>query len=107
MTLSGDLHVFLAGCSGGAIAEVLHWWNLRTAKKLPTYVYSAFYWSISIAMIAVGGFLCWIQFGASAEALVAVQVGLGAPIVLQKVVTGGKASGARGSGASITDFFRW
>jgi hypothetical protein len=107
MTLSSDIGVFLAGCSGGIIAEVLHWWNLRTAEKLPVYAYSPFYWGISFAMIIIGGFFCWIQFGSSADALVAVQVGLGAPIVLQKLITGAQASGARGSEASIRDFFRW
>jgi hypothetical protein len=107
MTLTSDLGVFLAGCSGGAIAEALHWWNLRTAEKLPAYASSPFYWGISLVMIIIGGFFCWIQFGANADASVAVQVGLGAPIVLQKLLTGAQASGARGSITSIVDFFRW
>jgi hypothetical protein len=107
MTLNTDMSVFLTGCAGGAIAEVLHWWNLRMAEQLPAYKSSPFYWAISAAMILVGGFLCWIQFGSSADALVAVQVGLGAPIVLQKLVAGTQPSGARGSTASIRDFFKW
>jgi hypothetical protein len=107
VTLGSDLGVFLFGCSGGVIAEALHWWNLRTAEKLPKYVRSPFYWGISVVMMLIGGFLAWIQFGSSGDAFVVLQIGMGAPIVLQKLVSGAKPRGARGADKSITDFFSW
>ena len=107
MSIAGDWLVFLTGCAGGLIAEILHWWNLRTADRLPEYSRSFFYWAITLAMVLVGGFVCWLQFGGNAEPMTALQIGLAAPIVLQKIVAGTQPVGARGAGASVRDFFRW
>jgi hypothetical protein len=109
MVVTGDLKVFLLGCFGGAMAEVLHWFNLRTSDKLPLYVHSAFYWTVTVVMAMIGGALCWIQFGGRVEALTAVQVGLAAPIVLQKLVSATEPKGARALGGlpTLRDFFRW
>src|SRR6266705_4203379 len=55
MQISGFGQVFLAGAFGGLLIEILRWWKLRDAAELPAYRTSPFYWSITIAMICVGG----------------------------------------------------
>jgi len=109
MTVTGDLSIFFAGALGGALTELLHWWNLRTSDNLPAYAKSVRYWLLTGFMVAVGGLMSWVQLGREAEAMVAVQIGVAAPLVLQKLVTSlPQAEGARGAiGASLRDFFRW
>ena len=112
MTLSTQLSVFLVGSAGGLAGEVLHWWNLRTSGKLPIYAKKLHYWIITLSMVMVSGFLTWIQFGASAEALTTFQIGIAAPIILQKLVTSaptpeGRMSGTGRAEPSIRDFFTW
>jgi hypothetical protein len=68
------------------LAELLHWWNLKESPQLPAYLKNPFYWGITIAIILAGGFMAWIYFGERAEAIVAVHVGLSAPLILQKLV---------------------
>lgn len=85
MVINGDLAVFGVGVAGGAANELLHWWSLRESAKLPAYSRKPLYWFISGGMIVLGGGLSWLQLGASAEALLAFQVGLAAPMLLQKL----------------------
>ncbi len=106
MVISGDLAVMGTGLAGGAANELLHWWSLRESENLPTYARSPFYWCISVLMIVLGGVLAWLQLGKSAEALVAFQIGLAAPMLLQKLAkTAPAAGGAMGAPpASTRDF---
>ena len=39
------------------------------------------------AMIFAGGLIAWIYFGARAEAIIAVHIGVSTPLILQKLVT--------------------
>ena len=41
-----DMTVFLVGTVGGALAELLKWWQLKenVSEKLPAYAKSPFYW---------------------------------------------------------------
>ncbi len=112
MVLEGALGVFGVGCAGGALAEALHWWNLREKLELPHYVKSLFYWVMTLVMIATGGFVAWLYFGDHAEALVAVHVGLSAPLILQKLIKSvPKTSGAKSvittPAPSLRGFFSW
>ncbi len=86
MVLDGALSVFAVGCAGGAAAELLHWWNLRQAENLPAYVRSPFYWSLTLLMAAAGGLVAWLYFGARAEAMIVLHIGLSTPLILQKLV---------------------
>jgi hypothetical protein len=112
MTIDGDLSVFAVGCAGGALAELLHWWNLREAVQLPAYARSPLYWGLTLLMVLAGGFIAWIYFGAHAEAIIAVHVGLSTPLILQKLVTSLPADkGAKNivtlPAPSIRTFFTW
>lgn len=108
MTVEGAWSVFLVGCLGGSLSEVLHWWNLRTSNKLPRYSDKPRYWILTILMIFAGGVVAWFQFGEAAQALAAAQAGIVAPLLIQKLGTSvPEPAGARGTESSIRDFFRW
>jgi len=87
MMIEGGAAIFGTGCAGGLLAELLHWWNLRESPQSPAFAKSPLYWSITMAMVLAGGFTAWVYFGNRAEAIIAVQVGLSTPLVLQKFVT--------------------
>ncbi|MPZ44224.1 MAG: hypothetical protein GEV05_12620 [Betaproteobacteria bacterium] len=87
MVLEGSHSIFMAGCAGGALAELLHWWGLRQSPQLPAYAKSLLYWFITLAMVLAGGLVAWFYFGNRAEAIIAAHVGLSAPLILQKLVT--------------------
>jgi hypothetical protein len=112
MVIEGAAAVAGTGLAGGAVAELLHWWNLREDKQLPDYVKSPKYWIITAAMVLAGGFITWIYFGERAEGIVAMHVGVSTPLILQKLVvsipeTGGSRSVIATPQASIRRFFRW
>jgi hypothetical protein len=112
MGISGELNVFLLGCAGGVLAEVMHWWGLRREDKLPRYLTSAFYWIVTGIMVVCGGLVCWIYFGARAEGLVALHIGVSTPLILQKLATsipetGGSKGALLTPQRSVHDFFRW
>lgn len=108
MTLSTHLQVFLAGLAGGCLLELLHWYSLKRDPDFPTYAREPRYWILTALMAAAGGGLALVYFGARAEALVAVHVGLSAPLILQKLATvAAEPVGARSAAASVWTFFRW
>lgn len=112
MVVEGAWAVFGVGCAGGVIAELLHWWNLREAELLPAYRMSPFYWGITVAMIAAGGFVAWLYFGLRAEGIIAFHVGVSTPLILQKLVTSvPQPTGARNvivkPAPSVRNFFTW
>lgn len=87
MTIEGGYAVFGVGSAGGLLAELLHWWNLRESPQRPAYIGSLFYWAITFAMVLAGGFVAWIYFGATAEGIIALHIGISTPLILQKLVT--------------------
>jgi len=112
MVIEGTAAVAGVGCAGGALAELLHWWGLRCDSRLPAYLKSVFYWVVTALMVGAGGFVAWLYFGARAEGLLALHVGLSTPLILQKLVTsvptrkGTPSAGAR-PGPSLRAFFTW
>lgn len=111
MIVQGEFPVFLTGCLGGLFNELLHWWNLREKPEFPVYARSAKYWTITVLMSLVGGATAWLYFGQRSEAILAVQVGLSTPLILQKLATSiPEPSGARGIASqtvSVRSFFKW
>lgn len=108
MLIESDVAVFAVGVAGGASNELLHWWGLRESPQLPKYAKSAFYWLVTLAMVFLGGALAWLQLGSQADALIAFQIGLAAPMLLQKLVkvapqAGGGMGGSPPTG-SLRDF---
>ena len=109
MPLNSYFAVFVVGTIGGALLEFLHWWNLRKNNhEFPSYVRSFAYWALSAGMTLVGGLLAVLYFGEQAEALLALHVGLSAPLILQKMVTTMAEPGARsGRRKSLISFLTW
>lgn len=90
--------------------ELLHWWNLRTQRRWPAYAGSMKYWVLTAMMVLIGGAVSWFQLGGRAEAVIAFELGVTAPLLLQKL-TGAvpEPSGGKSSGDATTtrSFFRW
>jgi hypothetical protein len=112
MIVEGGYAIFGTGCTGGVLAELLHWWNLRESPQLPAYSKSPLYWGVTLAMILAGGLIAWIYFGNRAEAIVAVHIGISTPLILQKLVT--SMPGTKGSknmivtpAPTLRRFFTW
>ncbi|MHA7776000.1 hypothetical protein [Roseibium sp. M-1] len=107
VALTTALGVFLVGLFGGLVAELVHWYGLRTNPRFPEYLKSAMYWIITALMILVSGAFTWLNFGSQAQALTAFQIGLLTPLILQKVISGAAgAETARSPRANVMDFFR-
>ncbi len=111
MVLSSYWSVFLVGLLGGAMAELLHWWNLRLQAVLPEYAKHTRYWAITALMAAAGGLVSLLYFGARADAVLALHIGAATPLLLQKLVTsvpetGGSRAPAK-IGPTVRSFFRW
>lgn len=109
MSLTSMLTVFAVGALGGALLEIVHWWNLRRRNvKFPNYAKSPFYWCVTILMALAGGAVAVFYFGDQAEAMVALHVGIATPLILQKLATTMASPGARSAnGMRLVDFFTW
>jgi hypothetical protein len=106
--LTSSLQIFLVGLAGGAVLELLHWYNIRRDPQLPAYAGSPFYWIITILMAVVGGGLALLYFGSQADAIVTFHVGLSTPLILQKLTTTvANVPGGKGLNASLVSFFTW
>ena len=75
--------VFLLGALGGALAELLKWFQLREASILPEYSKSTAYWVITVLMILSGGVLAWAYGLDASKALLAINVGITAPLIIK------------------------
>jgi len=108
MVVETDLGVFAIGVLGGVANEVLHWWGLRENPNLPDYARRPFYWIVTLAMTFLGGALAWLQLGTHADGLITFQIGLAAPMVLEKLIkTAPDHAGAMGfAGPSLRDFLK-
>ena len=103
---------FLLGVLGGAFGELLKWWNLRESNNWPDYAKGLRYWILTGAMILVGGLLAAAYKIDSSNALLAINVGLSAPLIIKGLaaaVPRGLDAGERdlpkaGGGASLIDF---
>ena len=109
MALTTMLSVFAVGALGGALLELIHWWNLRRRNsRLPKYAKSPFYWAVTVLMALAGGAVSVFYFGNQAEAMLALHVGVSTPLILQKLATTMASPGARtANGTSLADFFTW
>jgi hypothetical protein len=109
MPLDSYVGVFLVGTAGGALLELLHWWNIRKrSDEFPKYARSPKYWIITAAMALVGGLLALIYFGDHVQAILALHIGLSAPLILQKLATTMAEPGERGvEETSVISFFTW
>jgi hypothetical protein len=73
----------LFGILGGVLAEVLKWWQLKESPTPPAYLKSGFYWVITGVMALVGGILA-LAYGVDAsKPVLAINVGVSAPMILK------------------------
>lgn len=75
--------VFLFGVIGGALAEVLKWWQLREVPNPPAYLKSVFYWVITLIMALIGGVLALAYNVDASKPLLAINIGVSAPMILK------------------------
>jgi hypothetical protein len=81
--------VFAWSLFGGAFFELLHWGGIRkrNPQRYPSYLKSAIYWAITIAMIIAGAvFAVAVSLsGTPLTPLTAIVLGYSAPSVIQKL----------------------
>lgn len=78
-----NLTVFLVATLGGALGEVLKWFQLRESTNLPEYSKSPLYWIVSVLMALAGGVLAWVYGIEPDKLLLALNIGITAPLILK------------------------
>lgn len=81
---------FFWGVCGGILAELLGLFKIRreSPNALPAWIKSPFYWAITVLMILAGGGLViiYLRSGVSLQAIVAVNLGASAPLLIGSLV---------------------
>src|SRR5512146_2620105 len=75
--------IFVLGIIGGLLAEVLKWYQLRESPTPPAYLKSVMYWVITVIMALVGGLLAVIQNVPASQPILALNIGISAPLILR------------------------
>ena len=107
MELNSAAEVFGVGFAGGFLLELLHWYALTRDPNFSAYKRHAVYWLVSLAMAAAGGLLSMLYFGEQADGLLALHVGLSAPLILQKLASTAAQSGAKAARPTLMNFVSW
>ncbi len=79
-----ELQAFLVGLIGGVLPEFLALYKIRRDGHLPQWAKTKVYWSLTIAMILVGGGLsyAYVANGQSVNWFLALNIGASAPLIL-------------------------
>lgn len=87
MEISGTGQIFMFGCAGGAVLELLRWWKLRESLDFPVYARKPTYWFLTVAMILAGGLIA-IAYGTRAtNAILAMNLGASTPAIIGALAT--------------------
>ena len=98
MQVSGFLTMFLFGCAGGGLMELLRWWKLRESPNFPAYAGKPVYWLLTFAMIGAGGFVAAVYDGGPRHVIELINLGAAAPAIigaLAKEPSGGAGGKSR------------
>ncbi len=79
------LSVFLCGVFGGFLSELLKWYRIREQKELPLYAKSIVYWAITILIVLSGGILAVLYGIKNINPVLAVNIGISAPLIIQNL----------------------
>ncbi|MBP1608797.1 MAG: hypothetical protein H6Q04_1032 [Acidobacteria bacterium] len=108
MELNGFWQVFAVGCFGGFLGELLKWYRLRENPRLPVYARSLFYWILTIIMIISGGFLACFYGITAVNGVLAVNVGISAPLIISALAAtvppASRQSGYKSQKPSLCEF---
>ncbi len=74
---------FVLGLVGGALAELLKWYQLKESPNLPEYARKPMYWVLTGLMILAGGVLVVVYGVTPSNPLLALNIGLSAPLLLK------------------------
>ncbi len=85
MTINGFLPVYLCGVFGAFMYELLKWYRIREKEDLPKYIKSIVYWIITILFILAGGLLATMYGIVNVNALLAVNIGISAPLIIENL----------------------
>lgn len=89
MEVEGLWPIFICGVLGAVVAELARWYRIREIKKLPDYATSPLYWITTLGMVLAGGGLA-VAYGIDKQqAILAVNIGLSAPLIIQQLVRTG------------------
>jgi hypothetical protein len=98
VNISGFWPIFGVAAGGGALAELLKWYQLREATTWPSYVRHPAYWLLTAAMIIAGGLLAVLYGTADKQALLVVNIGVSAPVIIRALASNQPPSERRGRG---------
>ena len=82
-----ELEALIFGVIGGIVPELVALYRLRREPQLPAWFKSPIYWAITLVMIAAGGGLAvvYVKSGVNLNAIIAINVGASAPLILGTV----------------------
>jgi hypothetical protein len=102
-----DSTVFLLGIIGGALAELLKWYQLRESPNFPVYATTFRYWLITALMIIAGGILAVVHGVNATEPLLAVNIGVSAPLIIKGLAAVAQKPKSRGDRQTVAGPSRW
>jgi len=93
--------VFGVGSLGGVLAEVLKWYQLKEQPNPPAYFKSGMYWAITVIMALAGGLLAVIQQVDPKQLLLALNIGISAPMILKGLAAATPIQPPQAGGAPV------
>lgn len=89
LLLHGFWQVFGVGSAGGLLGDFVLIWEARTTGA-PPHTKSAFYWLCVLGMAAAGGFLTTLYGIDGVQAILALNIGMSAPLIMKTLASGTK-----------------
>jgi hypothetical protein len=87
-----DWWVFGLGVLGGGLAELLKWFQLReNSQNFSEYKKGLFYWIVTGLMMLAGGVLAVLYGVESSKPLLALNIGISAPLIIKGLASAAPA----------------